>query len=797
MGTSLLTILGILFALAVGAIVFVLLIIPFFKLIGWVLSRLFGFITSEIGDAFRLIGAILTALVYVPMIVGSVLIARWSAASHFGRAFQSELATIAACLYRLVIGNPARLFGLERMIEGLEKRIPDVVRAAPGGDTPSPRTGQFEGYKIVGSLAGGGSGAKLYIAVPDEVKLAAFARAGIRDVSQVVIKSFSLADGSSLPQIVRESRSLDAAKRLGLILDHELTQHRFFYVMRYVPGEPLSIVTRRLHAASPSEGLAEPQLRLAIGYVCDLLSTLSEYHKGGLWHKDVKPDNIIVDGGPNPRAHLVDFGLVSSLRSAMTLTTHGTEYFRDPELVRQALKGVKVHQVDGTRFDIYAAGAVLFSVIEDSFPAHGVLSQVTKRCPDAVKWIIRRAMTDYDKRYTSADLMLADLQTVVRAPDPYAVRPVDLPSMSGEPAPTVTPDVMAPPPPAAAAAAGTPNPAHPAAAVGDAPRASEPRRAPRLRVVNWWSGRAEFDPSDPRAAQGVQRDDLVARAEELAEMSVRTARQALEGAWAGLQTGFGRSPREPAAPAKPWVPPTGPRKPAKEQIASARARVEAARARARNRVETRLGDSGYPSRGMAGVVAGVGIFIAVVGLVVVNAFRLEARPQQVNAASLSPSLFVNGEPVFAADIKPLRKTPDNLRILVINDMRHPWSPQVQTAMGQLTRSLEGASVKVVGEMSDDPNAGRGEVDAAARARLVLDSVQVPVDSREAPARFADYFSENKTIDAVLWLAPALGDPQGQPRMFLFAPSGMDADRTRAIAGTIAKSAEESEDDEER
>ena len=37
---------------------------------------------------------------------------------------------------------------------------------------------------------------------------------GQRHVGQVVIKTFSLRDGSSLPQIVRESRSLDAAKRL-------------------------------------------------------------------------------------------------------------------------------------------------------------------------------------------------------------------------------------------------------------------------------------------------------------------------------------------------------------------------------------------------------------------------------------------------------------------------------------------------------------------------------------------------------------------------------------------------------
>jgi hypothetical protein len=123
MGTSL-TILAIIAALAIGAVVFVLLLIPIFKGIGWLFSRIFRFITSEISDLFRFIGAILTAIVYVPMIVGSVLIARWSAASHFGRAFQAELTTLAACVYRLLIGNPARLVGLEGVTEGFEKRLP-------------------------------------------------------------------------------------------------------------------------------------------------------------------------------------------------------------------------------------------------------------------------------------------------------------------------------------------------------------------------------------------------------------------------------------------------------------------------------------------------------------------------------------------------------------------------------------------------------------------------------------------------------------------------------------------------
>src|SRR5262245_60968748 len=163
--------------------------------------------------------------------------------------------------------------------------------------------------------------------------------------------------------------------------------------MRYVPGDSLNLVTQRLHASTGGSGLGRRELQEVLSYSSDLLRTLRAYHDGGLWHKDVKPDNVIVCGG---RAHLVDFGLVTPLRSSMTLTTHGTEYFRDPEMVRMALKGVKVHEVDGAKFDIYAVGAVLFSMVENSFPAHGGLSQISRPCPETVRWIVRRAMTDCD-----------------------------------------------------------------------------------------------------------------------------------------------------------------------------------------------------------------------------------------------------------------------------------------------------------------------------------------------------------------------------------------------------------------
>jgi hypothetical protein len=804
-----LEILAALAALVVAVVVVVMIAVPVCRAIGWVIRQVFRFVVGEIGDAFRLIGAALLGVVYVPLIVLNLLIGRWSACGHYGRALQGEIGTMGMCLYRIAVGHPVRLVGLQGLTEGLERRLPAVVKAAPTSDGPSGRTGQFEGYKIVGSLAGGGSGAKLYIAEPDPVKSAAFQREGLGRVGQVVIKSFSLQDGSSLPQIVRESRSLDAAKRMGLILDHELSPERFYYVMRYVPGENLSLTTKKLHATSPQDGLGDAQLRAALGIECDLVSTLSKYHAGGLWHKDVKPDNIIIDGGTTPRANLVDFGLVSSLRSAMTLTTHGTEYFRDPEMVRLALKGVKVHEVDGTRFDIYAAGAVLYSMIEDSFPAHGVLSNVTKRCPEAVKWIIRRAMTDYDKRYTSADAMLADLQAVAAAPDPFAIKPVDLPSMGaglGGPPLRGGSDAQTSPtpgeseaaasastvPPAAAAAPGVAGAAGPRAGFIAGDWTNEPpqgpRRAPRIRVANWWSGRTEVEPGQADAPR-----DFASMVGDMAERTARQARAAVEAAMQGVQggmSGFGFQAgpvRHSAAP--PWQPKPGPRAKAQEQLRAARARVAAARERARGRLHVRGLAFGRPGEsGNKGIAVALLIFLG--GCVFLGSMLFGVRPHTnmvVNGQSY-PSAVGGGAPRFASgrhagrpQAQPQPPLPVNVdaRVLVINDVRRPWGEAVTKHVSELMNRLSTAGIKTVGEgpSAEAPDQA-ANVDLAATARLVLDGTQTPVDAPESPAKFAAWFDQTRPdVDAVLWIVQPVGSQE--PKFYVFTRGGQ-AEKSEAI-----------------
>lgn len=747
MGDGLVTLFQIIFAILAGVFGLVLLIMLLgliFKVSWKIIGNVFRFIGETISDALRLIGSVLAGILIVPMVPLCIVVGRWSASKHYAGAFSSECKAAGRCVYRLCVGNPARLFGVSSALEGVEKRIPEVVAAAPGKDKPSKRAGQFDGYTIIGSLKGGGSGGKLYIAEPDEIKRAVFEKRNLQHVDQVVIKSFSLHDGSSLPQIVRESRALDAARKLGLVIEHEMTPERFYYVMRYVPGESLAAVTQNLHAMSGAGGLDEQHLRSAMGYGRDLLVALDAYHNAGLWHKDVKPDNIIVDGkGPGAQAHLVDFGLVTPLRSAMTLTTHGTEYFRDPELVRQALRGVKVHQIDGSKFDVYAAGAVLYSVIENSFPAHGGLSQITKKCPESLRWVVRRAMAEYDRRYPSAAAMLADLKVIMSADDPYAVKPAQLPSMSGGQVADMQPEI-------------DPTPAYPFGADSSAPkvdRAGSPRPPqrvagaggtngprvgrPKTQVHGWWSGKYRVvNAPTPKSADRLEVPLYAARVQTLRAVDDR--------------------------------------KPAREQIRSARKRAH----QMRNRAQTRMNDHSGRVRGRSkqysNTPAASGVFAALLGLAVavaivgvVGAMLMPAirgdgsgNPgTRISITTPTPDapdtpdvvVFADGQhghevvedhnhaSVFAADAPEVEA-----RLLVVNDLPQPMSPEELGDLAAGLDMLEHHGVSLVGDLVSEEG-----IDAIAELRHQVGAT--PIDSPMIAIKIRDWINQHE-VDGVVWIA---------------------------------------------
>ncbi|MFI4871234.1 MAG: hypothetical protein ACIARQ_05425, partial [Phycisphaerales bacterium JB061] len=160
------TVLAVVLMAVAAAIIFVFILIPVLKLIGKLLGHIGRTLVDIVADALRFVGSVLVIPVFMLLTVGSVVFGRWSATGHYGRAVSSEFKSAGLNLYRVAIGHPLRLIGLGLVIDGFEKRLPEVVAAAPGRDKPRGRKNQFDGFTIVGSLAGGGSGARLYIAEP-------------------------------------------------------------------------------------------------------------------------------------------------------------------------------------------------------------------------------------------------------------------------------------------------------------------------------------------------------------------------------------------------------------------------------------------------------------------------------------------------------------------------------------------------------------------------------------------------------------------------------------------------------
>ena len=135
-----------------------------------------------------------------------------------------------------------------------------------------------------------------------------------------------------------------------------------YYAMPYLEGRT---VTEVLRAEGPLS--ADYALRI----VEPILDALQHAHDHGLVHRDVKPDNILLESATG-RPLLVDFGIVKYLDGPAHLTESGfivgTPLYMSPE---QALGSQSVD----ARSDVYGMGAVLFQLLTGAPPFEGTDSQ--------------------------------------------------------------------------------------------------------------------------------------------------------------------------------------------------------------------------------------------------------------------------------------------------------------------------------------------------------------------------------------------------------------------------------------
>jgi serine/threonine-protein kinase len=135
-----------------------------------------------------------------------------------------------------------------------------------------------------------------------------------------------------------------------------------FYVMPYVAGDSL-----RARLARERTLPVEDALRLT----SEVASALDYAHRHGVVHRDVKPENVLLQDG---HAVVADFGVARAISAAAdkTLTgaglSVGTPAYMSPE------QAVGTRELDG-RSDIYALGCVLYEMLAGEAPFTGPSAQ--------------------------------------------------------------------------------------------------------------------------------------------------------------------------------------------------------------------------------------------------------------------------------------------------------------------------------------------------------------------------------------------------------------------------------------
>lgn len=182
-----------------------------------------------------------------------------------------------------------------------------------------------------------------------------------RDVAIKIIRNDLISDGPSKDKTLRQFMvEAQAAGRLchpniATIFEVGRQDDTTFIAMQFIPGRSLRkrIESGKLYGPEEAAALIVPLCR-ALDYA----------HRAGIVHRDIKPDNILLDGDGVP--HLVDFGIatVESINITRTRSsTSATPAYMSPE---QILEG----PVD-FRTDIFSLGIILFEIMTGKRPFTG------------------------------------------------------------------------------------------------------------------------------------------------------------------------------------------------------------------------------------------------------------------------------------------------------------------------------------------------------------------------------------------------------------------------------------------
>ncbi|MBI5723607.1 MAG: serine/threonine protein kinase [Planctomycetes bacterium] len=195
-----------------------------------------------------------------------------------------------------------------------------------------------------------------------------------RYVAVKQISSHLATEPKFLEMFRREAQILAklGAKQKAIVSIHELVEDErgLFIIMEFVPGHTLEKILE--DTSGPMEVKAGLQI------LWRLAGALYDVHNAGIVHRDIKPGNIIISEGMQPK--ITDFGVAANM-SGQTSLLMGTTKYMAPELFGGS------GDVDG-RADMYSLGMIAYEMFIGRPKFNDIFADVVRdKHTEALRWM--------------------------------------------------------------------------------------------------------------------------------------------------------------------------------------------------------------------------------------------------------------------------------------------------------------------------------------------------------------------------------------------------------------------------
>jgi serine/threonine-protein kinase len=229
-----------------------------------------------------------------------------------------------------------------------------VAKPKPGTREPN-LVGEMFGAYLVQARLGGGAMGVVYRASHIDTN---------RIVALKVLRRSLLDEPKAIDRFVREARlaSRLSHPHVGGLYELVTADDRYALALELVEGRPLTSIMK---TPVPADR--------AVLLVAQLLRALEHAHSMGLVHRDLKPDNVLVEHRNNrDHVRIIDFGIAiarEGTAESVERLTGGDQIIGTPEYM--APEQARGDSIDH-RADLYALGTIMYEMLAGTLPFAGL-----------------------------------------------------------------------------------------------------------------------------------------------------------------------------------------------------------------------------------------------------------------------------------------------------------------------------------------------------------------------------------------------------------------------------------------